>query len=664
MIDPSVFERMTDPLTLTDAWNHIRRKGGGPGGDLMRIEDFEEDWGHRIERLSRELRSDIYRPGPLRSVRARKKSGGFRNLSIPCVVDRVAQRSAAVTLTRLFEPEFEDSSFAYRPGRSAAMAAERVATLRRAGFDHVVDADIEAFFDEIPHDLLLRKLRSELDDFSLVRLIKRWLAGFSERGVGLAQGSPISPVLANLHLDALDEEIAKAGFHLVRFADDFVILCKSAGRAEKALGLAERLLRENGLTLNPEKTQIRRMDDAFVFLGKLFVGSMMLDADAHAEGERGSALLLGPALQDDRVQLHETRRPKLTPHPEPERPFSDENEMLEADDAPQAPIYVFEAGRSVGVDAEGFEILEQDRILARLPVSQITRIDLALGAAIDADALRLAAAHGIPVHFLDGFGGVEAIAHALDDRRGDLHLEQAKIALAEDRCLETARAIVSARLRGEHALLTRLNRRHREQKVADAIDAIFAARRKAEDAATTLEAVRGHEGEGGGVYWRALGRLLLHGFRLPGRTRGDGATPADALMNFAASLLERDVRAAVSRAGLHPGFGTLHATGARRSPLVWDLMEEYRAPLAEAFAVYAMNNRLVSTDDFRAVDGRARMLGGSSARFVRGWEKWVARPQRGRHGGPSWRGAVFAQACAYAAALRAGRIYEPYKMDY
>ncbi|WP_205649889.1 reverse transcriptase domain-containing protein [Afifella aestuarii] len=234
-----LFLRVTEPATLDQAWARVRANGGCAGGDGETLAAFSRAAARRILSLSKQLREGSYRPRALRIVEIAKKRGGTRPLAIPSIVDRVAQTACAQELTPLLDPMFEDDSFAYRPGRSVAMAVRRIGSLRRKGFVHVVEADIVRCFERIPQAPLLQRLEEALAGRSgaerVSDLVAHWLehagASLSTPGTGLPQGSPLSPLLANLYLDSVDEELATGGARLIRFADDFVILCRRRGSA-------------------------------------------------------------------------------------------------------------------------------------------------------------------------------------------------------------------------------------------------------------------------------------------------------------------------------------------------------------------------------------------------------------------------------------------------
>ncbi len=676
----SPFDRIASLERLRAAWHMVLLRGGGPGGDGERIAEFAPVAEVRLERLSRELQMGFYRPGPLRHSGMPKKSGGTRPLDIPCVIDRVAQRSAADVLSEMLEPHFEDVSFGYRPGRSVQQAVAKVASLRRDGYHWVVDGDIRSFFENVPHDMVLARLGAHVPDNRTIQLVSLWLESFSATGRGLAQGSPLSPLLSNLHLDAIDEAMDGSGARLVRFADDFLILTKSEPKAEAALSRMAKLLAQHGLELNRDKTRIVSFDQAFHFLGYLFVRSMVMPAKedeprywagtpyACLEDETEKRVAPPPVPQDTTPAPSQetTPQPRLIRRkpPDPLLPFEPDRD---ADDfaAGLAPLYVLEPGRRLTVEGECFAVTEDDRRLVAIPAHMTGRIDL--GPLVEADdrALRLATVFGVPVHFLDGYGQVQGVLLPAAVSDGALHLCQAQLVLDEERSLDYARTLVAGRLRNAQALLKRLNRRRKDGEVDAATDKLHYARRKAAHA-PSVDVARGIEGEGTATYWHALAHCLEHDWTLDKRRREGRKDAVNAILDWTSSMLTRDVRAAVLRAGLHPGIGVLHASGDNRDACAYDLIEEFRAPLAEALTVYMFNNRILTRDDFGLRDEVTRVVGEGGRKVIKSYEGWLARPVRNprtrRY--TNWRGMILQQARLLTRCVREQTPYETYKLDF
>lgn len=328
----ALFSRITESATLLEAWERVEENAGSPGVDGVTVELYEMELEEHLMSLQRDLRVGHYRPLSLLRVYLDKPNGGRRPLSIPTVRDRVAQSAAALILTPILEAEFETMSFGYRPRRSVAQAISRVRQHREQGYTWVVDADIDGFFDAVDHPLLLARLRRSVADPDLLSLVEQWLKAEIRDGdqvitpvMGLPQGGPISPLLANLYLDRFDEEITRHGYKLVRFADDFLILCKEESKAKDALLLAQSILGDLRLTLEPDKTRITTFGTGFRYLGTLFVRSMDLpsprkQAATAEEAEWASESDVKPATgrsPASSAHIHEraaeSARPSTTP---------------------------------------------------------------------------------------------------------------------------------------------------------------------------------------------------------------------------------------------------------------------------------------------------------------------------------------------------------------
>lgn len=282
--ETDIWENLTDYFSLKQAWNKVEKNKGSSGGERVTLRAFARNLAVSLREISDNVREGEWQHGPCRRVDIPKKKGGFRRLFIPPIADRVLHAALAEALTPILEPHFEQSSFAYREGKSVQKAVRQIDIWRTAGYQHVIEADIVSYFDNVQHPLLLRKLKIYITDLvggkEVLSLVKDLLAHFATEldtpGRGLVQGSPLSPLLANLYLDALDERIEAKGVKIVRFADDFVILCKSEVGAEKALEKAQQILVEHGLECHERGTGPANFADGFEFLGHLFLRSLIV----------------------------------------------------------------------------------------------------------------------------------------------------------------------------------------------------------------------------------------------------------------------------------------------------------------------------------------------------------------------------------------------------
>lgn len=269
----SLTGRITEELMLK-AFKAVKKNRGAAGVDKVSIIMFEYNLANNLLSLMRELKQGTYQPIPLRRVHIPKGKGKTRPLGIPSVKCRIAQEVIRRLINPTFESRFHNNSFGFRNGRNCHQAVERLLQYAGQGFRYVVDVDIKGFFDNIPHELIMESISSRISDGNIMKLINKFLkSGVMEEGElkptlkGTPQGGVISPLLSNIALNHLDWFLEEQGLHFVRYADDFVILCKTELEAERALELVRSILKDMELEDSPEKTKIRRFSQGFDFLG-------------------------------------------------------------------------------------------------------------------------------------------------------------------------------------------------------------------------------------------------------------------------------------------------------------------------------------------------------------------------------------------------------------
>lgn len=267
-------EQVCEPKNLIRAYRRVRRNQGTPGVDGMTVHDLAAWLREHHATLTASLRDGSYQPQPVRGVEIPKPGGGKRQLGIPCVVDRLVQQAFLQVLEPILDPTFSDSSFGFRPGRSAHQALEQARGYANSGREFVVDLDLEKFFDRVNHDILMARLARRIGDKHLLRIVRRFLqAGMMQNGVcvereeGTPQGGPLSPLLANLLLDDLDQELQRRAHCFCRYADDCNIYVRSQAAGERVMASVVRFLEGKlRLRVNREKSAVARAGER-KFLG-------------------------------------------------------------------------------------------------------------------------------------------------------------------------------------------------------------------------------------------------------------------------------------------------------------------------------------------------------------------------------------------------------------
>lgn len=276
----SLIDKVYRPQTLMAAWQQVKANKGAAGIDGQSIERFAAGADRYLGELAEDLKEGRYRAAAVRRVEIPKAGGKLRPLGIPTVKDRIVQAAVKRVIEPIFEKEFLPTSYGFRPGRGCKDALREVDEWLKKGYTHVVDADLKSYFDSIPHARLKERIEEHISDGRLLDLLAGWLRQDIVHGLerwtptgGTPQGAVISPLLANIYLHPLDELMSRQGYAMVRYADDFVILCPTAEDAVKALEEIQSWVEANGLTLHPDKTHLgdcRLERQGFEFLGYRF----------------------------------------------------------------------------------------------------------------------------------------------------------------------------------------------------------------------------------------------------------------------------------------------------------------------------------------------------------------------------------------------------------
>ena len=662
--DSVTIDQVLEDANLLTAWYKVRANKGCAGIDRESIDDFERRLMANLALLRDEVIYRTYRPRPLFRVHIPKKSGhGLRALSIPTVRDRVLQTAVALVLTPVFEAEFEECSYAYRPGRSVDMAVRRVERLRDQGFIWVVDADIHSYFDEIDHARLLSEVEKQVQDQEILHLIRLWLTVEVVDGKkrfrlrkGVPQGSPLSPLLANLFLDRLDEAMLDENLRLVRFADDFLILCRRKQSADQALEFTADLLESLRLSLNREKTRVVDFNQGFRFLGVEFIRSLALKTKYPASRSRYLDL---HSLAELPAKLpepsHRQSEDKGNQRPKTEMALAFAEVGISATDFPDRPqqvmpleppvrssdrvsaaeldprlrtLYVLEHGYVLGKESERFTIRKAGRIIHRIPAIKVDQIMIFGNAQITTQAMHFCLRSKIPIYLLSGRGRFYGVVDGFDTDPVLLHRDQFNRAEDPDFCLELAHEFIRGKIANSRVILLRYSRKRGLTRLKQAADRLRGLGRSLQTA-DSLESLRGHEGTAARLYFRAFASCLDPDWRFGRRTKQPPRDPVNSMLSYGYTLLYYNLYSFIRARGLNPHVGFLHPIRMGHPALVSDIIEEFRSIIVDAVVFNLVFNRRLHPAQFGPADepGKACLLDDEARKiFIQELEKKMNTP--------------------------------------
>ncbi|NTV45690.1 MAG: CRISPR-associated endonuclease Cas1 [Chlorobiales bacterium] len=658
-----LYNQIALPGTLFQAWSKVVSNDGMAGYDKRSITDYSWRIEKHLADLGRQLLTGAYEPQPLLKLVMLKPTGKLRTLLIPTVMDRVAQTAAAIVLTPLVESELGANTFAYRKGLSRMTAAREIERLRNLGYNWVVDADISSFFDTVDHPLLFQRFRELCDDEELLLLISRWLTALIVEGhnpkvkntTGLPQGCPISPMLANLYLDKFDERIAKEGFKLVRFADDFLILCKSKPKAETALQLSKSALAELKLQLNNEKTRITTFSEGFKYLGYLFIRSLVLPTKMHPEEwydklgklklRKAPKNMLHPAENDgDKYELQTGDSGAITVTKEKllqtefgekllqslEKQQIDVNQFLEKtekEDIRQQKekqtalkklyspllnsLYLQEQGSILLKNGERFSVEKDGRQISEINVRRVEQILVFGNITLTTPVMQHCMSSNIPVTFLSQHGSYFGRLEATTADQSALERFQYLRSLDEPFTFDIARRIVEAKIRNSRTMIrTRRGMAWESNgELKDKFDNTLSLMHSLSEQIKTcehIEVLRELEGKSAILYFELYG--LFFKKELPfytstfRRIRRPPTDPVNSLLSFGYTLLHNNIFSLVRMKGMNPYIGFLHAEEEGNPALINDLMEEFRT-IIDSMTLDTLNKGLLRNKDFYCSKG-------------------------------------------------------------
>ena len=620
-----------------------------------------------LDQVHEMLGSGCYEPPPLHGRILLPKDGRARPLAVPPWEDRFIQRAVARVLTAEIETLFNPTSFGYRRGHSRHQVRNRIGLLYRQGYRYYLEADISGFFDHVEHSRIDTRLRGLLGDDSAIEPILRWLAApveFEghrvERPRGLPQGSPLSPTLANMLLEDLDADCQAHGMKLLRYADDFVVLCRDEKEAEAAMARAETSIGELGLRLKPAKTGIGRLDEgaSMEFLGFRFIGDLSIQrtkptADAGKEiyipkrswlaklvnqhpeireqlqaewEERHHGASSKPTPPKSRRRLlagEKSPRSQGTRQDSPSNEFKEQappdGELLQEskrhedqqsdqpterrDDEP-LPTAHYGEGSLLCITEPALLAQRQGQLVVltdseggrQYPWCELEAVLVFGLARITTGAIGSALDHGVPIHFLGGPDGY----------RGRLVAEQYAIddldaAVAQRECFadQPLRLMLSRKLVRTrlHNQREVLRQRLRGRDDDGQVLQTLAGLIERADQVESVESLNGVEGSAARVYFQALAPTLPEWVGFQGRNRRPPRDPFNALLSLGYTIMYSRTIGLAHAMGLHPRIGFYHKPHGRHAVLASDLMESFRH-LVERTACAVLSRNELKQDDF------------------------------------------------------------------
>ncbi len=562
----SLLARVADPDNLYRAWEAVRAGDEADGIPSMQLLDFRHHLTERMASIAEALLGGAYIPGPLTRIDIPKRAGGMRSLRLPSIQDRVVERAIHQQVQPLVDWCLTPRSFAYRPGLGVEDAISALVGLRDEGATAVLLADFRECFDSLDRVLILDALRQALPEPWLLRLVERllerparWLWRWERTGKGAAQGAPLSPMLCNLYLHPFDLGMARRGFPVVRFADDFAVALAGVEEAPAALGAVEEEAAALNLEVNGDKVAISTFKEGVSFLG------VEIGDEYPRSGFRA-----------------------------PERPA-------------KKSLYISVQGAGTRLRHGHLQVVREKELLLSVPVSQVGQLVTFGSVGVSAQVREYALRNQIDVVFLSRRGQWLGRLDGPHPTNTRLRRRQYRRADDEEFRLGLARAIVAGKIANLRALLLRYQRRDAAPALVDTARSLEDLRRAALQA-PAIPALMGIEGSASRDYFQAIALLLPEEAGFGGRNRRPPRDPANAALSFGYTLLLGEAVAGLSMAGLDPHVGFLHAEEQGRPSLALDLVEEFRPLLVDTVVLELFRRRVLTSESFRRDQEKAVYL--------------------------------------------------------
>jgi len=586
----ALLDRAASPAELAEGWKQVLANDMADETMSAGVRRFSEDSDARLAELATQLRAGSYRPQTLTEIVLPKDDGGQRVLRVPPVRDRVVERALLAVLTPLIDPVLGPSSFAYRSGLGVVDAVQEVARLRAEGFGWVLRTDIDDCFPSVDVGRVRRLLGALVPDAELLAVLDLLLARSSirpgvrgrRRVVGLPQGSPLSPLLANLALEHLDDRLRLAGFPVVRYADDLTVLATGRDEAWEAARVASSAVEEIGMRLGGDDTAVMSFDEGFCFLGEDF-------------GPR-----YPPALEH-RLQVPDHRT-----------------------------LYVGVPGSWMRLQDGRVTIVHDDDDVLDVPAGLVARIVCFGPVGVSAGLRNWALSTGVEMVFCSQRGRyLGQLASGATGRVQRLR-RQLTVSAEPERYLPFARAVVEAKIRKQVVLLQRAGRRDTARGLSEAVHAMRGYAAMLPEAQEHNE-VMGLEGAAAREYFQAWAAMLAPELCFTGRNRRPPRDVVNSALSFGYAVLLSEAVSALAAAGLDPAIGFLHADDDNRPSLALDLAEEFRPLIVDQIVLQAVRRSSIGPQHGRDDPDRGGVLLTREGRqiLLDGYERRMLQVTRG-----------------------------------
>ena len=596
----SFFEAILEKENLLKAFDHLKSNSDFPGIDGINPEFFQKNLDENLNSLIDEAKSGKYNPSELLGIIIPKTESKIRALAIPSLKDRILQRSTVQILSEPIDFLFEENSYAYRRGLSRQGAAYAINEARKNGYNFVLEADIQAFFDNVNWEILFKKIEIILGDDPIVKLIKDWITSdvvFNgirlKREKGLPQGAVISPLLANLYLDQFDEDLQN-DFKLIRYADDFIILCKTKEQAEKALEEVKNALKDLQLELNPTKTRITSFDEGFQYLGYLFINSLVIEKKKNEtvnEEIENIKFNVQNLPKSGWLTLVDFEKVKLLNKSEIQEVAPLTNNEVQEILLEKFPLYVTN-GAYIHLNDDDIEIVYEEDInetKTKYPLKDLSSIILIGHNKISLPAILKLNELDIPVYFCKPTGELK-LAIPLNKPDYNLWYNQTILANDPNFTFQIAREIVRAKINNHKVIARRI-------VDSDDVKDFFNSLLRKTNSVESIEALRGLEGASAAHFFEILNNSLPSEWRFQKREKRPPSNPLNAMLSFGYSILYHHISTAIQIEGLNPQIGFFHSPSNRYFPLASDIQEEFRH-IVDSLVHYIIKRNMVSFNDF------------------------------------------------------------------